>query len=53
MLILDTWYNKFHCNIEIKVNIFGNRPKEKSMENKKQIDLGKKTVERFLAWAQC
>ena len=53
ILILDTWNNKFHCNIEIKANISRIRPIEKSMENKKQIDLGKKTVERALAWTQC
>ena len=35
MLILDTWYNKFHCNIEIKANRSRIWPMEKSMENKK------------------
>ena len=34
-------------------NISRMRPIEKSMEDKKQIDLGKKTVKRALAWAQC
>ena len=52
MLILDTCYNKFHCNIEIKANRSRIRPIENSVENKIQIDLGKKTVERAPAWAQ-
>ena len=51
MLILDTWYNKFHCNIEIEANRSRIRPIEESMGNK-SIDLRKKTVERALARVQ-
>ena len=45
MLILDIWYTKFHCNIEIKANRSRKRLIEKSVKNKKQIDLEEKTVE--------
>ena len=35
MLILDSWYNKFHCNIEIQANRSRIRTKEESIGNKK------------------
>ena len=35
MFILDTWYDKFHCNIEIQANRSQIRPIEESMGNKK------------------
>ena len=35
ILILDTWYNKFHCNVEIEANRSRIWPIEESMRNKK------------------
>ena len=34
-LILDTWYNKSHCNVEIEANRSRIRLIEESMGNKK------------------
>ena len=53
MLIMDTWNNKYYCNIEIKANRSRTRPMAKSMDNKKLIVFEKNTVKRALARAQC
>ena len=53
MLILDTWYNKFHCNIEIEANRPRMRLIKESMGNKEQRFWKEDSGESFSTGAVC